>query len=183
MQQGRKLTFGISLCALILSSITPAMAAVSAHAQPQLTLAVAANDHRGWRDHDDGIDGGDILTGIGILTGIAVLADVLGGSGNHRERAPQSRNQDSYPQNYPSQNAPLQSESAAGNDVGSAVTLCSNAAERSAGGSARVQQINSVTRDGNGWRVEGALSGNGARGFTCAASGGQVDYVRMADGV
>jgi hypothetical protein len=56
--------------------------------------------------------------------------------------------------------------------------VCSNAAERDG---ARVNEIRSVTRDGDGWRVEGGLSGGQDESFTCGATNGEVDFVTFGD--
>jgi hypothetical protein len=124
---------------------------------------------RRWR-HRDRIDGGDILTGIGILAGIAIIADAASKADKRDREEPRydDRNDDRRDDRPAYQD----------NDLGTAVSACTDAAERSAGDGARVSEIRSVTRDGNGWRVEGDLDQDG---FTCAATGGKVDYIRIND--
>jgi hypothetical protein len=120
---------------------------------------------RRWRHrHRDRVDGGDILTGIGILAGIAILADAASKSDKRDRDEPryEERRDD----------RPIYQD----NDLGSAVTICTDAAERSSEDGKRVSEIRSVTRDGNGWRVEGDLSNDS---FTCATSNGQIDYIRI----
>ncbi len=62
--------------------------------------------------------------------------------------------------------------------MASAVEACSSAAERDG---ARVEEIRNVTRDGEGWRVEGRLSGGKDDDFTCGATNGEVDFVQFGD--
>lgn len=63
-----------------------------------------------------------------------------------------------------------------------AINACSDAAERQAGRDARVATIESVVRDGSGWRVEGELANSAQRSFLCGASNGRVDFVQLEDG-
>jgi hypothetical protein len=124
---------------------------------------------RRWR-HRNRVDAGDILTGIGILAGIAIIADAASKS-DKRER-----NEPRYEERRDDRNddQPVYQD----NDLGTAVSACTDAAERSAGNGARVSEVRSVTREGEGWRVEGDLNQDS---FTCAATGGQVDYIRIND--
>jgi hypothetical protein len=129
--------------------------------------------HRRWRHHDR-IDGGDILTGIGILAGIAIIAGAASDADKRDRDEPRydDRNDDRR------DDRPIGQSAYQDNDLGTAVSACTDAAERSAGNGARVSEIRSVTRDGNGWRVEGDLSQDS---FTCAATDGRVDYIRIND--
>jgi hypothetical protein len=131
-------------------------------------LEQASDGHRRrWR-HRDRVDTGDVLTGIGILAGIAILADAASKSNKRDSRRDEPRYEDRQES----------SDYGRDDDLGAAVSVCSNAAERSAGNGARVQEIRSVTRDGSGWRVEGDLERNA---FTCATANGQIDYIRIDD--
>ena len=112
---------------------------------------------------------GDVLTGIGILAGIAILAGAASDADKQSRSEPRYDDRSDYPQ----QDRPVYQD---GNEVGSAVSVCTDAAERSAGNNTRVSEIRSVTRDGNGWRVEGDLNNDS---FTCAATDGRVDYIRI----
>ena len=130
----------------------------------------------GWdRRHDrDGISTGDVLTGIGILAGIAIIASAASSSNNRNDAPPP-------PQSYPddNHNYDYDNSRSGNNDVGAAIQACSNAAESRAGGDARVDEIRSATRDGNGWRVEGTLTGYNSGNFTCGANGGVVDFIQV----
>jgi hypothetical protein len=110
------------------------------------------------------------LTGIGILAGIAIIADAASKADKRDRDEPRYEDRDDDRRD----DRPAYQD----NDLGTAVSACTDAAERSAGNGARVSEIRSVTRDGNGWRVEGDLDKDG---FTCAATGGQVDYIRIND--
>jgi hypothetical protein len=118
---------------------------------------------RRWR-HRDRVDGGDILTGIGILAGIAIIADAASKS--------EKRDRDEPRYEERRDDRPVYQD----DDLGSAVTACTDAAERSVNDGARVSEIRSVTRDGDGWRVEGNIADDG---FTCATANGRVDYIRI----
>ena len=61
----------------------------------------------------------------------------------------------------------------------SAINACTDAAERQAGRDARVSAIQSVIRDGSGWRVEGDLANSDRRTFLCGSSNGRVDFVQL----
>lgn len=118
---------------------------------------------RGWRGRNRGIDGGDILAGVLILGGIAAIASAASNSSSSRNR---NGPNDRYSNN---------------DDVRSASTQCGAAAAAQSGFGARVERIDNVVRDGNGWRVEGLV---GARNgpvdsFTCGISFGRIDYVRF----
>jgi hypothetical protein len=164
----------IAVAAMVITTPLPAFAAIGNDP------VTASNNHgsveqsseyhrRRWR-HRDRIDGGDILTGIGILAGIAVLANAASESSKNRRN---NRRYDDRPRDYDRQSAP---DFRGGNDVGTAVSACTDAAERSANG--RVDEIRSVTRNGNSWQVDGTI---GDDSFSCSASDGRVDSIRIND--
>lgn len=132
-------------------------------------LHQTADGHRRRYRHRDRVDAGDVLTGIGILAGIAIIA----GAASDADK--RSRNEPRYEDrtDYPRDDRPVYQDD---NALSSAVSLCTDAAERSAGNNSRVSEIRSVTRDGGGWRVEGDLNYDS---FTCAATDGRVDYIRI----
>lgn len=114
------------------------------------------------------VSAGDIFAGIAILGGIAVIADAASKS--------KKRKRDRYDYQQP-QRAPQ--DGFGGNDIGTAVNLCSDAALQSAGADYRVDRINSVSQDGNGWRVDGALIGPQSTGFSCGVSNGGVQFIQL----
>jgi hypothetical protein len=167
-----KASLSLGLAAMLITTATPIMAANFDDGQragnASVVLEQASSDYRRrWR-HRNRVDTGDVLTGIGILAGIAILADAASKSNNNDRRRDEPRYDDRQDTRDYSRD----------DDLGAAVSLCSNAAERSAGDGARVQEIRSVTRADNGWRVEGDLDRNA---FTCATANGQVDYLRIDD--
>lgn len=169
----RKVALTIGTAAVVVTSAVPAMAAVSLDRGK--TVLTSAGEYDGWNRghyrHRDKVDGGDILTGIAILAGIAIVAGAAS-KGDKR-----NRNSDRYPNDYPQDNR-RDANVFRGNDVGTAVQTCTSAAER---GSARVEEIRSVTRDGDGWRVEGDLSGGEDQNFTCGSTNGDVDFIQFGD--
>lgn len=146
------------------------MGSTSATAPSAEILHQTADGHRRrWR-HRDRVDGGDILTGIGILAGIAIIA----GAASDADKRERDDRRYEPPRDDRRDDAPVYRD----DDLGSAVSTCTNAAERSVGNGARVSEIRSVTSEGNGWRVEGDLQSDS---FTCATQNGRVDYIRIND--
>ncbi len=190
----KKIALGSASLALVATPAMPVMAAdmgraVSVQSETTAIPADVSDNHRRHRRHRrhrGRVSGGDILTGIGILAGIAILADVASNSNKRDRRREREREQHRYPQPYPQdqrQSYPgsEQPNRSAGNgsDLGTAVNVCTQAAESRASNNARVSEIRSVTRDGNGWRVEGELSGGNSRGFSCGSTNGQVDFIQL----
>ena len=134
--------------------------------------------YRGHRRHRDRIDGGDILAGILVIGGIAAIASAA--SKNSRDRRYEDRDYRSDNRRYDDRRSDTRDDRGTG-DMESAISVCSNAAERRAGRDARVSAIESVVRDGNGWRVEGELSNSDQRKFLCGATEGRVDFVQLGD--
>ena len=168
-----KLILASGAAAMLAVTPMPSMAATMGKKSDTVSAAdvmqQTANGHRRRYRHRDRVDGGDILTGIGILAGIAIIAGAASSADKQSRNEPRYEDRNDEPRN---DDRPVYQD----NDLGSAVTVCTDAAERSAGDGARVSEIRSVTRDGNGWRVEGDLNNDG---FTCAATDGRVDYIRI----
>jgi hypothetical protein len=171
-----KFALGSSGAALLLTAAVPAMA-VETPGRVVSNIDQTQTDYRRWGRHHERISGDDILTGIGILTGIAILADIVSKSDkrNQRERQPEPRYE---PRNEPVPYPPIAS-SDAGDDIGVAVSTCSQAAERSAGEGNRVQEIRSAVREGNAWRVDDILSGKSTNSFSCGVTNGRIDFVKL----
>lgn len=189
--------------ALVLAGFSPAMAAPMhggmGIATPMDTAALGWSAERekvnGWRDyrgyrgyrghrrHRDGIDGGDILAGILIIGGIAAIASAA--SKNSNDRRYDDRNYRTDDQRYNDRNSDPREDSRydrGSGDLEAAIRVCSDAAERQAGADARVAVIDSVIRDGAGWRVEGELSNSEQRTFLCGTRDGRVDFVQLDNG-
>lgn len=121
--------------------------------------------HRGrYRDR---VDAGDVIAGIAIIGGIAAIASAID-SKNRRDRGEERRYDD---RRY---DAPRQYRSGS---LDQAVNACTREVERDM----RVDQIDNVSRVGDGWEVRGRLfNGNG---FTCAVSGsGRIDRIDYGGG-
>jgi len=139
--------------------------------------------YRGHRRHRDGISGGDVLAGILVIGGIAAIASAA--SKNNRDRRYEDRDYRNENARYDDRRADMRDNDRydrGTGDMESAINVCSNAAERQAGRDARVSAIESVVRDGAGWRVEGELANSAERSFLCGASDGRVDFVQIGDG-
>ncbi|MGI9362460.1 MAG: hypothetical protein ACR2O7_12990 [Parasphingorhabdus sp.] len=129
---------------------------------------------RGYRRHRDRIDAGDVIAGALIIGGIAAIASAA--SKNARSNDSDYRNDRRYDdRSYDDRRYDNRDTS----EMDMAVNVCSDAAERQAGDNARVSEIQSVARDGNGWRVEGDLSGSSQRAFLCGTTNGRVDFVQF----
>jgi len=139
--------------------------------------------YRGHRRHRDGISGGDLLAGILVIGGIAAIASAA--SKNNRDRRYEDRDYRSENQRYDDRRADTRDDNSydrGSGDMEAAINACSDAAERQAGRDARVSAIESVVRDGDGWRVEGILSNSDQGAFLCGASEGRVDFVQIGNG-
>jgi hypothetical protein len=194
----RNIALGFAATALLATSTTPVLAAnfgtiSSIQNVSGADLLQSSSDYRRrHRHHRDRIDAGDIAAGIGILAGIAIIADIASKSNKNKRRTQGDQYPDTYPQDrYPQERYPQDNRQDTrdavpggrnnnGNDVGAAVDACSRAAEQKAGDNARVEEIDSVTREGSGWQVRGTLS-DSSRKFSCATSKGIVDTIRLDD--
>ena len=128
-----------------------------------------------WGHHRNRVDAGDVLAGILIIGGIAAIASAA--SKNKRDRRGDDRR---YPGDYPRDGS-----GSYGNDndqqwqqnggVDSAVNRCTNEISR---GSDRGTTVESINRDGDGWRVQGRTGAGGA--FTCSVDGnGRIRNVQV----
>ena len=112
---------------------------------------------RRWRGRNRGVDAGDILAGVLILGGIAAVASAATNSARRGD------------------------DRSFNDDVRSASDRCGAAAVAQSGLGSRIERIDNVVRDGQGWRVEGLVGSrrNGLDSFTCGISFGRIDYVRF----
>lgn len=121
--------------------------------------------------HRSGPDFGDFLLGAVIVGGIAAVA----ANASNRNSGPR------VDRGY---------DSRADGDQDRAADACAAAAENQASrysSDSRVTDISLVSRDGDGWRVEGTLaSGDGRdyrdnRRFQCGVRYGRVDFLQLGD--
>ncbi len=154
-----------------------------------LSLTATPASARHWRNHDRGIEGGDVLAGVLILGGIAAVAAAASNSSAKRAREasdyryPETR----YPEaRYPSDDqyrdwrAERDADSGyaqrgesgpyAGSDwrgagaIDGAVSACTGEIER---GQHRIDSVESVNREADGWRTDGRLQDG--RAFSCTS--------------
>ena len=146
-----------------------------------MTAMPVAAEARGWggggwgggwgRGHHDDIDAGDIFAGILIIGGIAAIASAASKANrdnrarttdrNDGNNAPDNRTYREPAPRYGEQdNRPVWQE---GRGIDNAVNACVSEVERS---SNRVENVDAVNRDGEGWRVEGRV--NPGRSFVCS---------------
>ena len=144
------------------------------------------NNRRHHRRHRRGISPGEIVAGVLVLGGIAAIASA---ASKKKKQEQQYENRDyrydsnqdrRYNDNQRRDPRGDDRQAFSGNGIDQAVNACSGAAAQAAGNNARVDQIESISRDGQGWRVQGALSGSSNRSFTCGATNGQVDFVQLS---
>jgi hypothetical protein len=142
-----------------------------------LSLTATPAMARGWhRYHHHDVDTGDVLAGLAIFGGIAAIAAAASSSHKNsqartddRDRDyPDNRYQEVPPQRYDDQSYDGQrrdpgSYAPSGMSVDGAVDACVGAVEQ---GRRSVDGIESVNREGDGWRVQGR-DRNG-RDFACS---------------
>ena len=162
-----------------LAAVLASAAALSLSATP----AFAQDWGHGWGDgwghhrHRDRVDVGDVLTGILIIGGIAAIASAA--SSHKRDRRDDDRPE--YPRErsagYRGDNEQQQwdRQSQQNGGVDSAVNRCVGEVSR---GTNRGTSVESINRDGDGWRVQGRTA-EGAD-FTCSVDGsGQIRNVQV----
>lgn len=138
--------------------------------------SVNAQNHRWYRyRRHNHVDAGDVLAGVLIIGGIAAIASAA--SKSERERREDYRDRDyrrdeyrDRPYDYRERRGDSRYEG--GRGIENAVNVCVSQIERDV----RVDTVDSVDRNGEGWRVSGTLY-NGER-FTCRiGENGRVDDV------
>lgn len=160
--------------------------AIAVAAAAMLSMTASPAMARSWhRHHRNHIDGGDVLAGVLIVGGIAAIAAAASNANKQKRnrdyRYPDNRNYPDY--RYPDRNyrdyrepAPRYGEpsgpsggppySDSWRDNGSmdgAVDTCVGEVERS---SRDVDTVDSVSREDNGWRVDGRVEGG--RYYSCS---------------
>ena len=159
-------------------------AALVAASLAAVALTATPASARHWRHHDRGINGGDVLAGVLILGGIAAVAAAANNSNSKRDREAQDYR---YPETrYPSDDQyrdwraerdadtgyvqGAESEPYGGSDwrgagaIDGAVNACTGEIER---GEHRIDSVEGVNRQADGWRIDGRLQDG--RAFSCTA--------------
>lgn len=127
----------------------------------------------GYRHHDRGIDAGDVFAGVLILGGIAAIASAASKSKKEREqrrdedyRYPYDQRDQDYERNenrgYDGRGADTRPDWSESRGINAAIDRCANEVER---GDRRIESIDSVNREGEGWRVAGRV--DGGKDFSC----------------
>jgi len=149
----------VSRAATVLASL----AAFSMAAPPAM-----ANhwDWGGHHRHRDRVDAGDILAGILIIGGIAAVASAASNANKNRQRERDYRYPDEgyrQPEGNSGYAGDARPEWREGTGIDGAINRCVDEISR---GSTRVDEVDSVNREGDGWRVEGRTEGGG--NFSCS---------------
>jgi hypothetical protein len=162
----------------MITRISRSASTLAAAAVLSMAVAPAVAEARGWRGgwgggwghrHHDRVDAGDIFAGILIIGGIAAIASAASKADRDRRARTSERDrdyrddrearQDRGDTRYGRDDRPSWQE---GRGIDNAVNQCVGEVERSA----RVDSVENVGRDGDGWRVEGRVAGG--RSFACA---------------
>lgn len=173
---------GLGTAAALLATSMPAMArpryGYPGYGQPGYGHGYPGYGYR--RHHGDGFDFGDFLLGAVIAGGIAAVA--TGAMKNATRPGRDDRTGTG--------SDPRRDGRGATGEQGEAADACAAAAERQASryaSDARVTDISRVSRDGDGWRVEGVVSTGDERSyrdqrnFQCGVRYGAVDFVQLGD--
>ena len=167
-----------------LTAVLASAAALSFSATPALAQSWGwGGGGGGWgHHHRDRVDAGDVIAGILIIGGIAAIASAA--SKNKRDRRDDDRRYDNrpdYPRDRPAgygndNDQQWQQAGQQNGSVDSAVARCISEVSR---GSNRGTSVESINRDGDGWRVQGQTS-EGAE-FSCSVDGaGRLRNVQVA---
>lgn len=137
--------------------------------------SLAAQRHHYWRYRRHGhVDGGDVLAGVLILGGIAAIASA---ANNSQQRERDVRYRDYRQDRYDYRDRRTTRRSNGGRGIEGAVDMCLGEIERDV----RVDEVESVDRTGEGWRVTGTIF-NGDR-FTCDIDeNGRIERVDYGGG-
>ncbi len=156
---------GIAAAALVILSITPAVA--------------GGRWGRGWGNrHHDRVTVNDVVTGIVVLGTLAAIANSFKKSKRYRtERTDRS------------DDGPVQSDTSRGRiaSENDAVDACAEAVEDRAGQAASVRQISNVVSKSDGWDVDGVVErrsdwrsrSSDTVKFNCSVRFGRVEAVSL----
>lgn len=148
-------------------------AVLSMTAAPAMARGWGGGWGGGWHHrHRDHVDTGDVLAGLLIFGTVAAVASAASkadrpqrSSRDYRDVSDRDYREGSRYGDYRNDNRPGQSNYRGAGGIGNAVETCAGEVERS---DRQIETIDSVDRDGEGWRVEGRV-GNGTP-FSCSVS-------------
>jgi hypothetical protein len=183
MAHNRHIAAYASLAAAVSMAATPATAAELptepsnvTYVAPGVFAADSENVERyrryrhRYHRHRRGVDAGDVIAGVLILGGIAAIASAA--SNNDRDRRYRDREYRNRDRDYDYRERRENSRYDGARGIDRAVEMCVSRIERDV----RVDRVDSVDRNGEGWRVAGRLY-NG-ESFSCRiGSDGRVDDV------
>lgn len=164
-----------------IATVLASLAVVSLAAPPAMA------NHRNWGSwgrHRDRVDAGDVIAGILILGGIAAVASAA--SKNKRRDQEYRYPANNYPQrertsgDYAEDRDERDDRSERqgwreGTGIDDAINRCMDEVSR---GSTKIEEVDSVNRDGDGWRVQGRTDGGG--NFSCTVDGdGRIRNVNI----
>lgn len=167
---------------------TPASAAELPGAAPIITSSIPTAEvfdgdmlsadgyrYRRYRGHRHRVDAGDVLAGVLIIGGIAAIANAA----SKPERRVRDERYRDYRQDreYYRDRRDTRRSSGSGRGIDRAVDMCLAEIERDV----RVDNVDSVDRTGDGWRVTGTIF-NGD-GFTCViGEDGRIETIDYGRG-
>lgn len=161
-----------------MAAVLAGAAALSMVATPALARDRWGGGNWGRHYNHDRVDAGDIFAGVLIIGAIAAIASASSKSKKEpRPVEPDPRYPDTDYQrgnsgNYGADDRPEWRE---GTGIDSAVNRCRDEVSR---GSTRIDTVDSVARDGDGWRVQGTATGGAA--FSCTVDGdGRIRNVNI----
>lgn len=152
-----------------ISRFTASVAAIAAFSMLATPVMARGWGGGGWGGHrhhhrGDGVDGGDLLAGLLVIGGIAAIASAASKADKERRDGDYTRPEgDQRPPAPRYGEAPARGYQPGTGSIDAAVDSCVQEVERA---DRRISSVDSVQRDGAGWRVEGQV-GNG-RDFACA---------------
>ena len=190
MAQTRKFAAAAGFVAALSMAATPAMAAdiPAPAARSSVAPAMAydadagnAQNHRYYRYRPyrhNHVSTGDVLAGVLIIGGIAAIANAASKNRDERYRDRDYRNSDYRDRPYDYRERRGDSRFDGSRGIDRAVSMCVDRIERDV----RVDSVDGVDRNGEGWRVTGTLY-NG-EGFTCRiGEDGRIDDVDFGGGL
>lgn len=135
--------------------------------------------------HRDRVDAGDIFAGLLIIGGIAAIASAASKSSKSSGPRPEPRypdqdyRRDDRSGSYAGDDRPQWNDGPQANDgsasINMAINRCMDEIDR---GKTRVESVDSVGREGSGWRVQGRVDGDSD--FTCTIDGeGRIRQVSI----